>query len=99
MKGIYEKLETELKKDMAEFGSEIIEAYYQWIRKTNSILFLTTPCRVFHTLYACQNLLFLEHKAVILVFLVPQSVQKVKTVKFHKALWIMEQKNELLIII
>ena len=29
MKGIYEKLETELKKDMAEFGSEIIEAYYQ----------------------------------------------------------------------
>ena len=43
-----------------------------------------------------QNLLFLEHEALILVFRVPQSVQKVKTAKFHKPQWIMEQKSELL---
>ena len=39
-----------------------------------------------------HNLLYLEHKALILVFRVPQSVQKVKTAKFHKHLRNMEQK-------
>jgi hypothetical protein len=38
-----------------------------------------------------HNLLFLEHETLILVFRVPQSVQKVKTVKFHKPKGIMEQ--------
>jgi hypothetical protein len=40
-----------------------------------------------------QNLLYLEHKALILVFRVPPSVQKVKTAKFHKDKRIMEQKK------
>ena len=40
-----------------------------------------------------HNLLYLEHKALILVFRVPQSVQKVKTAKFHKDKGIMEQKK------
>ncbi len=39
------------------------------------------------------NLLYLEHKALILVFRVPQSVQKVKTAKFYKDKGIMEQKK------
>jgi hypothetical protein len=38
----------------------------------------------------------LEHEALILVFHVPQSVQKVKTAKFNKHRGIVEQKNELL---
>ena len=42
-----------------------------------------------------HKLLYLEHEALILVFRVPQSVQKVKTAKFHKHLGIMEQKSEL----
>ena len=39
------------------------------------------------------NLLLLEHEILILVFRVPQSVQKVKTAKFHKVNRIMEQKK------
>lgn len=31
-----------------------------------------------------NNLLYLEQEALILVFRVPQSIQKVKTAKFHK---------------
>ena len=42
------------------------------------------------------NLLLLEHEVLILVFPVPQSVQKVKNIKCHKLYGIMEQKNELL---
>jgi len=38
----------------------------------------------------------LEHKALTLVFHVPQSMQEVKTSKFHKPYRIMEQKIELL---
>ena len=40
-----------------------------------------------------HNLLLLEHEALIVVFPVPQSVQKVKTAKFHKAKGIMETKK------
>ena len=40
-----------------------------------------------------HNLLHLEHDVFILVFRVPQSVQKVKTTKFHKPYGIMEQKK------
>ena len=39
------------------------------------------------------KLLFLEHEALILVFPVPQSVQKIKDVKFHKPKGIVEQKK------
>ena len=39
------------------------------------------------------NLLLLEHEILILVFPVPQSVQKVKTAKFHKPYGIIEQKK------
>ncbi len=39
--------------------------------------------------------LFLEHNKVLRFLGVPQSVQKVKTAKFHKHLGIMEQKSEL----
>jgi methylphosphotriester-DNA--protein-cysteine methyltransferase len=42
---------------------------------------------------AFQNLLYLEHEVHILVFRVPQSGQKVKTEKFHKALRIFEQSH------
>jgi hypothetical protein len=38
----------------------------------------------------------LEHEVLILVFRVPQSVQKVKIEKFIKSKGIVEQKNELL---
>ena len=40
-----------------------------------------------------HNLLLLEHEIFILVFPVPQSVQKVKTAKFYKDKGIMEQKK------
>ena len=43
-----------------------------------------------------HNLLLLEHEIFILVFPVPQSVQKIKTTKFHKSKGIVEQKSELL---
>ncbi len=43
--------------------------------------------------YIFNNLLLLEREALILVFRVPQSVQKVKTAKFHKPKGIMEQKK------
>ena len=42
------------------------------------------------------NLLLLEHEIFLLVFPVPQSVQKIKTTKFHKSKGIVEQKSELL---
>ncbi|MAC84414.1 MAG: hypothetical protein CL624_09790 [Arcobacter sp.] len=38
-------------------------------------------------------LLYVEHEALILIFRVPQSVQKVKTAKFNKHRGIVEQKN------
>ena len=39
------------------------------------------------------NLLFVEHKVLVFIFGVPQSVQKVKTVNSHKALRLLEQKK------
>jgi hypothetical protein len=42
-----------------------------------------------------HSLLFLEYEALILVFCVPQSVQKMENEEFHKAYRIMEQKSDL----
>ena len=64
---------------------------YLFLKYFNKIISWNVPYKV--DTIQLKNLLYLEHEILILVFRVPQSVQKVKTAKFHKVNRIMEQKK------
>ena len=64
---------------------------YLFLKCFNKIISWNVPYKV--DTIQLKNLLLLEHKTHILVFHVPQTIQKVKTTKFLKPYGVIEQEK------